>query len=201
MVALSRFIFGSLSILLCATFAIAQSGRRQTPASRQIIAPVETPERIRSDDARIVVRNDGSCLCAAPDASRENLTATTTESLNNDAVMAEQVFTASEVTTRAVITARPLPSYTEEARISGTAGRVVLRIVLSSIGRVTVIRVVEALPDGLTENAIAAACRIRFTPAMREGRAVAQYVTVEYGFQSDRPPFGIAPRRSLPPRP
>jgi outer membrane biosynthesis protein TonB len=34
----------------------------------------------------------------------------------------------------------------------------------------------------LTEKAIAAARRIQFSPAMKDGRAVSQYIRVEYNF-------------------
>ncbi|MDX6695309.1 MAG: hypothetical protein QOF02_3861, partial [Blastocatellia bacterium] len=35
---------------------------------------------------------------------------------------------------------------------------------------------------GLTEKAIAAARQIRFSPAMKDGRAVSQFVQIEYNF-------------------
>jgi TonB family protein len=62
------------------------------------------------------------------------------------------------------------------------AGTVVLRAVLGSNGQVTGIRAVNGLPNGLTEKAIAAAHNIKFTPAMKDGRAVSQYIQIEYSF-------------------
>ncbi|MDT5059855.1 MAG: hypothetical protein QOH63_562, partial [Acidobacteriota bacterium] len=41
---------------------------------------------------------------------------------------------------------------------------------------------VSGLPNGLTERAIAAARQIRFTPAMKDGHAVSQYIQIEYNF-------------------
>jgi hypothetical protein len=38
------------------------------------------------------------------------------------------------------------------------------------------------LPDGLTEACINAARKIKFIPAMKDGRFVSQYVTIEYNF-------------------
>jgi TonB family protein len=93
-----------------------------------------------------------------------------------------RVFTSREVTRKAIITAKPEPGFTEEARKNNVTGTVRLRAVLSASGSVQGISVVKGLPDGLTERAIAAAKQIRFTPAEKDGRAVSQYVTLEYNF-------------------
>jgi TonB family protein len=92
------------------------------------------------------------------------------------------IFTPREVTVRAVILKRPEPAYTQIARESGTTGTVRLRMVLASDGVVKNIFAVRRLPDGLTEKAIEAARRIKFVPAMKDGRPVSQYVTIDYNF-------------------
>jgi TonB family protein len=86
------------------------------------------------------------------------------------------------VTRKAVITAKPEPGFTEEARKNNVVGVVKLRLVLGSNGQVSNISVVKPLPDGLTERAISAAKRIQFTPAQKDGRNVSQWVTIEYNF-------------------
>lgn len=91
-------------------------------------------------------------------------------------------FKNSEVTRKAVITAKPEPGFTEEARKNNVTGVVRLRAILSAGGSVQGISVVKGLPDGLTERAISAAKQIRFTPAEKDGRTVSQYVTLEYNF-------------------
>lgn len=91
-------------------------------------------------------------------------------------------YKTAEVTRKALITSKPEPSFTEEARRNGTEGVVRLRAVLSVTGQVTNIVVVKGLPDGLTEKAIVAATKIRFKPAEKDGRPVSQYVTLEYNF-------------------
>jgi TonB family protein len=91
-------------------------------------------------------------------------------------------FKQSEVTRKALITFKPEPGFTEEARKNNVTGLVRLRAILSASGEVTNISVVKGLPDGLTEKAIAAARQIRFTPAEKDGRAVSQYVVLEYNF-------------------
>ena len=94
----------------------------------------------------------------------------------------ERPHRVSEVSRRAVITYRPEPNFTEEARRKNVTGTVRLRAVLTASGQVTNISVLKGLPDGLTERAIEAARRIRFTPAQKNGRAVSQWIVVEYNF-------------------
>jgi TonB family protein len=93
-----------------------------------------------------------------------------------------RTFSPREVTQKARILARPEPQYTEEARKNQVSGTVVIKAVFSSSGAVTNIRAVSGLPYGLTEKAIAAARQIRFSPAMKDGRAVSQFVQIEYNF-------------------
>lgn len=83
---------------------------------------------------------------------------------------------------RVRITSKPEPPYTEEARRNQVNGRVVLRALFNSNGQVTNISPVQRLPHGLTEQAIAYARRITFTPAQSNGRPVSTYVTLQYDF-------------------
>ncbi|HYP51969.1 MAG TPA: energy transducer TonB [Pyrinomonadaceae bacterium] len=91
-------------------------------------------------------------------------------------------FTAREVTRKAVITFKPEPQFTEEARKNNVTGLVKLRLLLGSSGQVSNISVVKPLPDGLTEKAIQAARQIRFTPAEKDGHRVSQWIVIEYNF-------------------
>ncbi len=91
-------------------------------------------------------------------------------------------FKQAGVTKKAAILSKPEPGFTEEARKNDVDGVVRLRAVLSSWGQVTKISVIEGLPDGLTEKAIAAARQIKFTPAQKDGRPVSQYIVLEYHF-------------------
>lgn len=91
-------------------------------------------------------------------------------------------FTPGEVSMKAVIISKPEPGYTEEARKNNTSGTVRLRVILTASGEVTNITVVKGLPDGLSETAVAAAKRIRFKPAEKDGRAVSQWAALEYNF-------------------
>ena len=91
-------------------------------------------------------------------------------------------FRQNEVTRKALITFKPEPGFTEEARKNNVTGVVRLRAILHASGGVQGISVVKGLPDGLTEKAITAARQIKFTPAEKDGRAVSQYVVLEYNF-------------------
>ena len=100
-------------------------------------------------------------------------------------------FNPKEVDTRAEITAKPDPTYTREARRMGVQGVVVLKVLLLANGKLDRVRVVRRLPYGLTENAIFAACQIKFKPAIKAGKEVSQWATLEYGFRiADSSIFG-----------
>jgi len=93
-----------------------------------------------------------------------------------------RIFSGREVTQKARVLSKPEPQYTEEARKNQVTGTVVLRAVFTSGGQVTNIRAVSGLPYGLTDRAIAAARMIKFSPAMKDGRAVSMYIQLEYNF-------------------
>lgn len=95
---------------------------------------------------------------------------------------AQGIFRQQEVTTEAVITFKPEPGFTEEARRNNTTGVVRLRVVLAPDGRVRHILIMKGLPSGLSEMSVAAARKIRFTPATINGHRVAQYMVLEYNF-------------------
>jgi TonB family protein len=94
----------------------------------------------------------------------------------------DKTFKQSEVSVHAVITYKPEPGFTEEARRENVTGMVRLRAVLSASGEVTNISVIKGLPDGLTERAINAARQIKFRPAQKDGHIVSQYIVLEYNF-------------------
>ncbi|MET0645598.1 MAG: TonB family protein [Pyrinomonadaceae bacterium] len=89
---------------------------------------------------------------------------------------------AADVTTRAIITFKPEPGYSEEARRKNVQGNVRLRAVLGSDGSVRNIVAIKRLPNGLTEKSVEAARKIKFTPATIGGRPVSQVVVLEYNF-------------------
>jgi TonB family protein len=91
-------------------------------------------------------------------------------------------FSVKEVDRKAVIISKPEPPYTEEARKAAASGTVTLRVLLGANGAVLQITPLTRLPYGLTEQAVAAARKLRFTPAQKDGRNVAQWVQLQYDF-------------------
>jgi TonB family protein len=94
-----------------------------------------------------------------------------------------EAWTGREVTSKARLMLRPQPQYTETARQYLVVGTVVLRAVFSANGTVTNIRVYYALPGGLTEQAVRAARKIQFTPALLNGEPVSMWMQLEYNFK------------------
>ena len=94
----------------------------------------------------------------------------------------DRIFSQREVDQKATILSNPKPGYTESARQNQIQGLVTLEVVLSGVGNVGSIRVVDGLGFGLNEKAIEAARQIRFTPAVKDGRAVSVRVTLQYNF-------------------
>jgi len=57
-----------------------------------------------------------------------------------------------------------------------------LKVVFAANGQVTNIRVAAPLPYGLTEKAVEAARKIKFVPAMKDGKYVSMWMQLEYNF-------------------
>lgn len=92
------------------------------------------------------------------------------------------VVPSAQLTTKAVITYKPEPGFTEKARRNNVTGTVRLRAVLGADGQVRHIIAIRRLPDGLTEKCIEVARKIRFKPATLDGHVVSQFVVLEYNF-------------------
>src|SRR5262249_9518448 len=72
--------------------------------------------------------------------------------------------------------------YTEEARQNKVQGTVLLSIVMEASGIVSGVRVIRALPDGLTEKAIEAAQKLVFLPASDNGKFISVRGTLDFSF-------------------
>lgn len=72
--------------------------------------------------------------------------------------------------------------YTEGARQNRVQGTVVVSVVFTADGRVSAARVVRGLPDGLNDEAIKAAQKIKFRPAMKNGQPVSVRMAIEFTF-------------------
>lgn len=152
----SSVFFVSLTTVV-AQPAIAQSGRaRNTPAKPPVVeGPLETSPNQEFSDARLALATE---------------------------VDGERIYRAREVDQRVRVTKKPEPSYTREARKRGIQGTVVLRCIFDSTAQITHLHVVSGLPYGLTDRAIQAARKIRFTPALKDGHPVSMWMQLEYNF-------------------
>ena len=163
-------------ILVFATSAFAQSGRRAQPvaAPTPTPAPEEKPSPVASLPPReqVTAERDEDYRCTS-DGTLAHL-------LDPPEVAG---FSPKEVDVKAEILAKPEPGYTREARRMGAQGVVTLKVLLLASGKIDRIRVVRRVPFGLTENAIRAACEIKFKPAMKAGKEVSQWVTLQYAFR------------------
>src|SRR5882762_8810904 len=71
-----------------------------------------------------------------------------------------------------VILYKPNPVFSAEGRVRRIQGDVVLEVIFLASGQMKVTRVVSGLGFGMDDEAIHAVQRIRFTPAMRDGKPV-----------------------------
>jgi TonB family protein len=86
-------------------------------------------------------------------------------------------------TTSVEITYKPNPAYTDEARNLKLEGEVLLEVEFLASGQLHVNRVVRGMGHGLDEAAVAAASKMRFKPAMRNGQAMDSTAIVHVVFQ------------------
>jgi TonB family protein len=88
----------------------------------------------------------------------------------------------SVVDSKPVALNNPRPNYTEAARQNKIQGNIRAKVLVGPDGDVKKVSILSHLPDGLDEQAIEAAYKLRFRPAMKNGQGVAYWVTVEIGF-------------------
>ncbi len=81
------------------------------------------------------------------------------------------------------ITFKPNPVYTDEARNLKLEGEVLLEVTFGANGQLRVNRVARGMGHGLDEAAIAAANKMRFKPAQRNGQPVESTAIVHVVFQ------------------
>lgn len=118
--------------------------------------------------------------------SSDSETATWKDQLETLKVYARQspttIYSSSEVTTKVRVLSKPEPVYTSRARSAGIVGTVILRAVFTAYGTVENILVLRSLPGGLTAESIQAAHRIKFTPAIKDGKPVPVFLELQYNF-------------------
>jgi len=80
------------------------------------------------------------------------------------------------------IISKPRPGYTDSARQANTQGTVLLNVTFLASGQIGSVVPVKSLPNGLTEQAMAAARRISFEPAKENGIPVTVSKIIDYPF-------------------
>ena len=174
-----KIFFSIMAVLALSVFVNAQSGRR----AREIAVPIPPPApevteakpKTQPDDLPPVTAERNQDYRCTDDGSLARILETEEPE--------PEVLSTKKVDTRVTILSKPAPSYTKEARRIGVQGFVVLRTLFSADAKVSRVRVVRGLPAGLTANAIRAACKIKFKPAIKDGQTVAQWLTTEYVFR------------------
>jgi TonB family protein len=171
-----KFILSVIAIIVLSPLAYSQSGRRAKETRVSVPPPDQQANvyqsRPQQDEVPSVTAEKNQDYRCMNDGSLARI-------LETDA--AEQ--TTKKVDAQATISSRPAPSYTKEARRNSIQGFVILKLLLAADSKISRVKVVKGLPAGLTENAIRAACRIKFTPAIKDGQPVARWVTAEYIFR------------------
>ena len=80
------------------------------------------------------------------------------------------------------IISKPQPRYTDLARQNNIEGKIVLRVKFTKNERIGKVEIVTGLPDGLNEQSIAAAWKIKFKPVIRNGKPITISKTIAYKF-------------------
>lgn len=80
------------------------------------------------------------------------------------------------------IVSKPRAYYTDEARNNCITGTVLIKITFFKDGRVGKFKVLKGLNYGLSEQAIAAAKKIKFEPALKNGKAITVTKKITYNF-------------------
>lgn len=172
-----RFLLPVIAILVVSsTAAYPQSGRR----AKEIRIPAPVVGQPANESQQKPVQNEPAPVTAERNQDYRCLDDGSLARIIETGATEE---TAKKVETQALITSKPAPSYTKEARRSGIQGFVILRLLLTGESKISRVRVLKALPAGLTENAIRAACKIKFKPAMKDGQPVSRWLTAEYLFR------------------
>jgi len=80
------------------------------------------------------------------------------------------------------IVVKPRPPYTDTARQAQVQGKTSMRVTFLANGGIGSVTPISLLPNGLTEQAVAAAHKIVFIPAKRNGKTFSVVKIVEYNF-------------------
>ena len=112
----------------------------------------------------------------------EQLEALRFYALSADDPVSDKPVTSTTTSSRPTILYREKADYTKEARLARVRGTVILMVVFANEGVLKHILVLQGLSHGLTGQSIAAARKIKFTPAMRDGKPTPVIGSLEFYF-------------------
>lgn len=108
------------------------------------------------------------------------------QSESDNAKQSEKIYLPNEVDVKLKIKEKVKGKYTEGAHRNCVNGKVLLKVIFKSSGKIGDIEVVEGLPEGLSEAAVEAARKLKFEPAQKDGQKVSVLAKVEYDFDFSR---------------
>jgi hypothetical protein len=94
----------------------------------------------------------------------------------------EKAYRVEEVTQKVKILSKPQPNFPEEEMVKGVGGNVRVAIVLRADGTIGSAIPLDRPSEAFVLASVAAARRIQFVPAQKDGKAVSQILIAEYGF-------------------
>lgn len=105
------------------------------------------------------------------------------EAFKNKAISENSDESADNNQTSFKIISKPNPRYTNAARRENIQGNVLLAILFGSDGQIKFILVTKGLKNGLNEEAVKAAKKIKFEPATKNGKPISVVRVLQYNFK------------------
>jgi TonB family protein len=119
------------------------------------------------------------------DLLREHYQTTPHQTSSHDSADIGPIFEMSQVgANKPTILYHETGKYTDAARRQKLNGSVILSVILTADGRIIIDKVIQELPYGLTETAIAAAQKTRFKPGTIDGKPVNVRSAMEFTYNS-----------------
>ena len=150
-----------------------------------MFAPIGVPAVQTSASGSDSGPSDGSRICRVSASGRGHGSGSGSGSVSGSGSgsgSGSDTFAPVDESNKLTIISKPAAKYTDAARENDIEGSVRLKVTMLASGEVGSITVVRGLPDGLTDQAIEAARKIKFEPAKIEGKPVSKTVTIDYSF-------------------
>ena len=95
----------------------------------------------------------------------------------------ENVVPLDQLDTRPVLKERVDPKYTSAALENGITGQVIVNLLISETGDVIDVKVIQELPDGLSEETVKAVRQWKYEPAVKDGQKVKVWKPITITFK------------------